>query len=104
MTNKTNKTLPLDPFAEGGIRGFGEQLRRGEITSEKAIGNVQFSSASSFARPDSSSFKVSPDCLPSIVKRGIRTSPVEMKNAPSRNDLRTGAHPSSNRGIRSRRK
>ena len=36
MTNKTNKILPLDPFAEGGIRGFGERLRRGEITSEKA--------------------------------------------------------------------
>ena len=31
-----NKTLPPDPLAEGGIREFGERLRRGEITAETA--------------------------------------------------------------------
>jgi len=35
MMNKTNTILPLDPLAEGGIREFGERLRRGEITSEE---------------------------------------------------------------------
>ena len=32
----TNKTLPSDPLAEGGIREFGGRLRRGGITSEEA--------------------------------------------------------------------
>ena len=29
-------TIPSDPFEPGGIAGFGERFRRGEITSEAA--------------------------------------------------------------------
>ena len=74
------------------------------MSSTKAIGNVQLSPTSSSARPDASSFKVWPDCFPPIVKRGISTSPVEIKKAPSRNAFRTDSQPSSKRGMRSRRK